>query len=100
MPAAGSSTRRTLRVLGEQHADFEPLLFAVGEFAGEPVALGVEADGAEEFVDAVAVLGGRAVEQRGEDAARTLEGEEEVFPDGVVAVDGWASGISGRCRGG
>ena len=39
MPATGSSTRRSLRILGQQHADLEPLLLPVRKGAGETVAL-------------------------------------------------------------
>ena len=79
--------QENLRILGEEHADFEPLFFSVGELAGEPVAFGVETDQREQRVDPVALRGARPVEQCRENAARTLEREQEIFPDAVLAVD-------------
>ena len=84
---SGFVDEENLRVLGEEHTDFEPLFFSVGKLAGEPVAFGVETDEREQLVNALALRGARPVEQRRENAARALEREQEIFPDAVLAVD-------------
>src|SRR5690606_13302696 len=76
-----------LGVLREEHADLEPLLFAVGEEPGFPTTLRVEADQFEDVVDPVAVGRGKAVKERSEETARAFEREYEVVPDGVLGVD-------------
>ena len=49
-----------LRVLGEQHADFEPLLLAVAEVAGAAMVVVVQAGGLEDAFDAGAFGSGLA----------------------------------------
>src|SRR5690606_16039865 len=75
--------QQELGVLGEQHADLEPLLLAVAEAGGEVAFAGGEADGVEDLVDAGDVVVSGDVGEGGEDAARLVQGELEVVPDGV-----------------
>ena len=49
----GFVNEKNLRVLGEEHADFEPLLLAMAEAAGDAVTELGEADGFEDLLDAV-----------------------------------------------
>ena len=51
----GLIDQQQLGILREQHADLQPLLLAVGERAGFPIALRDEIDGLEDTVDAVAL---------------------------------------------
>ena len=52
----GFVDQQQLRVLRQQHADLQPLLLSVREICGEIVALGLEPDRRENFVDALAFL--------------------------------------------
>jgi len=45
---------------GEEHADFEPLLLAVGQRPGAPLAFGGKTDGSEDLIDAPALSRGGA----------------------------------------
>ena len=69
-------------VLGHQHAEFEPLFFAVSEDAGFLVGLGLQADDAEDFVDAILAVLFEGRQQRMKDAARIAQREPEVFQHG------------------
>ena len=77
-----------LRILRQEHADLQPLLLAVGEGAGQHFGLGREADRFQHRLDAVALFGGGAGKQRGEDAARAFEREQQIFKHRVVNVHG------------
>ena len=79
MPAAGSSTSSSLRVLGEEHADLEPLLLAVREGAGLGVGLAGEADGLEDLVDAVALRRCDAVRKGVANTPRLPSSESRMF---------------------
>ena len=45
--------QKQLGILREQHSDFEPLLLAVGQAAGEAILQIGQADGLQDFVDAL-----------------------------------------------
>jgi len=75
-------------VLGEEHADLQPLLLAVRERAGLGVLLRGEADGLQNLPDAITLGRADAGEEGGKDAALALEREEQVLEDGVIGING------------
>ena len=78
-----------LRLLGEQHADLQPLLLAVAEIGGADVARVGEADRVEDLVDARRRRAVAAVSKSaGEGTALAGERELEIVLDGVALEDG------------
>ncbi len=51
MPATGSSTSSRSRILRQQHADFQPLLLAVGNLARKPCAMLQQPGGFKDRID-------------------------------------------------
>ena len=66
--------QRQLQLQNEQFAErLRHELPALGELAGEEARLSVEADEAENLVDAVGLRGGKTAGERRPDGARALE---------------------------
>ena len=75
--------QQELWVLRQQHADLEPLLLAVRQAAGDPLAHGLQPDDLQDAVDAALALGGVAPEQRCARPPVALEREQDVVLDRV-----------------
>ena len=94
--------QQQLGVLGHHHADLQPLLLAVGQHAGLPQGLGLEADALQRLADAPPLVGRvRARPQSGEDAlAAALERELDVVPHREVDEDGRRLELAADAEGG
>ena len=79
----GFVDQKQLGVLGDQHADLQPLLLAVAERASGAIAVGVEADGAEDLVDAGGVRRVALPEQVVGNASVAGERQQQVILDRV-----------------
>ena len=71
------------RVLRQQHADFQPLLLAVGNLARQAVAMLAEAGDAQDLVDLLRRHLVAPAKQRGEGAARALQRQQDVVGERV-----------------
>ncbi len=80
--------QQKLRLLRQQHADFEPLLLPMRQRAGKPVAHRGEADDVEKLADAPPLAVALAPHQRGAGAAVGLERKLDVVGDGVAVEHG------------
>ena len=80
----GLVDQQELRILGEQHADLQPLGLAVGEPAGEARRLGHQPDGAQQRFHAIRIGGALAIAQGLPRAAMAREGKREIATHGFA----------------
>src|SRR6185437_16243368 len=73
-----------LWILRQQHADFEPLLLAVRQASGQPIARIGETDGLQHLLDAPGLAPALAPEQRAADAVIDVERKQEIILDRVA----------------
>ncbi|MNL20719.1 hypothetical protein D3C87_1419770 [compost metagenome] len=81
--------QKQLRLLREQHANFQPLFLAVREVGRKIAAAVAETHGGEDFLDARLVLRCQPVEQRREDAALAVQRQFQIVPDGMAFKHRW-----------
>src|SRR4029077_626074 len=86
-PGCWFINQEKLSVLGEQHANLEPLLLTVSEISGIGFSQVLEANDFQNLEDALALGRTHASKDRTPDSATAFKTKENVLEDRVVGID-------------
>lgn len=79
---------KQLRILGQQHADLQPLLLTVAEVGCELASLRTKPDQIKQIFNPLLLTTRNDMKQGGEWATRCLERQFQVVPDGMALKNG------------
>lgn len=86
-PSGGFIHEEKLRVLGEQHSDFKPLLLPVRQRSGFRFRLCVQIDGLENAMNAVAFSTVWTMKQAVPNPAAPFRAQQQILKDTVIRIN-------------